>query len=107
MSLHLCSCSNPWIYLFFSLLATSMREWCLDRLESEEQKRLRAVTDRLSAAVRGQQLRQLLVHPQQGTQQHRRRRWREWFALDRLVQANGHGGYVCKLLPRSGTTHDL
>ncbi|XP_055334515.1 oxytocin receptor-like [Paramacrobiotus metropolitanus] len=39
------SCSNPWIYLFFSL-SRYFRciEWCLDRLESEEHKRLRAVT---------------------------------------------------------------
>lgn len=39
------SCSNPWIYLFFSL-SRYFRcvEWFLDRFESEEHKRLRAVT---------------------------------------------------------------
>ena len=39
------SCSNPWIYLVFSL-SRYFRcvEWCWSRFESEQQKRLRAIT---------------------------------------------------------------
>jgi 7 transmembrane receptor (rhodopsin family) len=99
------SCSNPWIYLFFSL-SRYFRcvEWCLDRLESEEQKRLRAVT-------------QTVCLPQFGASSSAS----SWYSHNKLpatipansmpmtasVYANGHGGYVCKLLPRVGTTNAL
>ncbi|OQV14178.1 hypothetical protein BV898_11649 [Hypsibius exemplaris] len=103
------SCSNPWIYLFFSL-SRYFRcvEWCLDRLESEEQKRLRAVTQTVCLPQFGasSSASSWYIH-NKGPNNTAGGGGASGLPLTASVQANGHGGYVCKLLPRSGTTHDL